>query len=366
MGAGGPSRTAVTASARPAAAPAGWLEAEDVACAVGGTLAVTGVSLALARGELGALLGPSGSGKTTLLRAIAGLIPISRGRIALRGEVVSTASRTKPPEHRRIGVVFQDLALFPHLDVAGNVGFGLTHLDGDARAARIAELIARFELAGLERRRPHELSGGQQQRVAIARALAPAPDLLLLDEPFSSLDADLRARLRRDIGRVLRELEVTALLVTHDHAEALAFADRIGVIAEGRLRQWDTPWAVYHAPADAFVAGFVGEGTLLGATATADGLLRTALGELEAASPAAAGASRRVLVRPQQIVRCAEGRGVEARVEDFAFEGAEVVVALALPDGARLSARWPGLDPPARGSRVRIAAAAGRYPHFDA
>jgi iron(III) transport system ATP-binding protein len=342
-----------------------WLRLHGLACAIAGARVVEDVSLELARGELGALLGPSGSGKSTLLRAIAGLAPVAAGRVELRGAVVSEPGKLVAPEHRRVGLVFQDLALFPHLDVAGNIGFGLGALDRAARATRVGELLTRFELAGLGHRRPHELSGGQQQRVAIARALAPAPDLLLLDEPFSSLDADLRARLRHDIRQVLRELGVTALLVTHDHAEALGFADRVGVMSAGRLRQWDAPGTIYRQPADAFVAAFVGEGCLLEGTTDADGRILTALGRLRAMAPAPTPDSRRqVLVRPHQIERVARERGVAARVLGADFTGAEVLVDLVLDDGARITARWADVDPPGAGDQVRVAPRDIGYPHF--
>jgi iron(III) transport system ATP-binding protein len=354
-------------SATPGDGAAPWLGIEDLACSLGGSEVVSGVSFRLARGELGALLGPSGSGKSTLLRAIAGLAPVARGRITLRGVEVSTPQRSLAPESRRIGVVFQDLALFPHLDVAGNVAFGLAALDRDRRAVRVAEMLERFELAALAHRRPHELSGGQQQRVAIARALAPAPDLLLLDEPFSSLDADLRARLRVEIRATLRELGVTALLVTHDHAEALGFADRVGVLVGGRLLQWDAPAVVFRRPADAAVAAFVGEGQLIEGNADAAGRLATVIGALEADAPAPRpGDRRRVLVRPHQIDVSTSGPGSLARVVRAEFSGAETTLELETPDGTRLDARWAAPDAPRPGDSLHITARPGPYPHYPA
>lgn len=344
-----------------------WLGVESLTCRLGGHAVVADVSFGLGRGELGSLLGPSGSGKSTLLRAIAGLAPIAGGRITLRGVDVSTARRSIPPEERRIGVVFQDLALFPHLDVAGNVGFGLAHLNRGRRAARVAEMLERFELAAFARRRPHELSGGQQQRVAIARALAPSPDLLLLDEPFSSLDADLRARLRVEIRRILRELGVTALLVTHDHAEALGFADRVGVLIAARLRQWAAPEEVYRRPADAAVAAFVGEGRLIDGTVDAHGRLVTVIGTLDSEAPTPrSGDRRRVLVRPQQIDVSTAGPGSPARVVRAEFAGAETMLELEAVDGTRLAARAPALDAPRPGDALNVTARPGRYPHYPA
>lgn len=349
----------------PAGAVPAWLGIEGVACEIGGATVVDRVSLDLGRGELGALLGPSGSGKTTLLRAIAGLVPIARGRIMLRGVEVSAPGRAIAPESRRIGVVFQDLALFPHLDVAGNIAFGLAGIDRARRTARVGELLERFELAALAHRRPHELSGGQQQRVAIARALAPAPDLLLLDEPFSSLDADLRARLRAGIRSILRDLDVTALLVTHDHGEALGFADRVGVIVDGRLRQWDAPDVVFRRPADALVASFVGEGRLIDATVDTEGRLATAIGALDADEPAPRpGERRRVLVRPHQVEATRRGQGAAARVLRAEFAGADTLLEVETGDGTRLDARWPAEEPPRPGDALWIVARPGRYPHY--
>ncbi len=355
---------AVAATASPVDA---WLAVEDVACDLGDEAVVDGVSFALARGEIGALLGPSGSGKTTLIRAIAGLVPIARGRIGLRGIEASGPGRMRSPESRRIGVVFQDLALFPHLDVAGNIAFGLDGMAREQRSARVGELLERFALSALAHRRPHELSGGQRQRVAIARALAPMPDLLLLDEPFSSLDADLRARLRGEIRGILRDLGVTALLVTHDHAEALGFADRVGVLIEGRLRQWDAPATVFWRPADAKVASFVGEGRLIDATADPDGRLVTAIGLIDPDEPGLRpGERRRVLVRPNQIEAKPAGHGTPARVVRAEFTGAEILIEVDIGDGLRLDARWPGAAPPHPGDILRISPRPGRYPHYPA
>ncbi len=227
---------------------------------------VEALSLRLAPGDIGCLLGASGCGKTTVLRAIAGFEPLRAGRIVLDGRRVAAAGAGLPPESRRIGMMFQDYALFPHLDVAGNIGFGLGALPKPARAARVAEMLA---LAGLSDRihaYPHELSGGQQQRVALARALAPAPALLLLDEPFSNLDANTRSRLVDDTRALLKAAGATALLVTHDQGEAFAIADRIGVMAEGRILQWDTPACLYRQPADRRVAEFIGRGDWLRAS----------------------------------------------------------------------------------------------------
>ncbi len=230
------------------------LRVEGLHLRLGENEVLRGISLELGAGELGCLLGPSGCGKTTMLRAIAGLERPSAGRIEIAGQ---DASRL-PPERRPVGLVFQDLALFPHLTVAGNLAFALHDLPRQERRARLEELLDATGLRPLAARHPHELSGGQQQRVAIARTLARRPRLLLLDEPFASLDAPLRRQLREDLRQLCKRLGLSALLVTHDRDEGFAFADRLGVMHEGRLAQWDLPYELYHRPATPFVAEFVG------------------------------------------------------------------------------------------------------------
>ncbi|MBP7421619.1 MAG: ABC transporter ATP-binding protein, partial [Burkholderiaceae bacterium] len=228
--------------------------------------AVSDVSFGLRQGDIGVLIGPSGCGKTTLLRAVAGLETVAAGEISLSGKVVSSAGRTVAPEARRIGMVFQDYALFPHLDIGRNVAFGIHHLPKAERAARVAEVLELVGLGGAEARFPHELSGGQQQRVALARALAPKPQLMLLDEPFSNLDVELRERLAHEVRGILKAAQATALFVTHDQLEAFAIGDAIGVMHEGRLHQWDSAYTLYHQPATRFVADFIGHGVFTPAT----------------------------------------------------------------------------------------------------
>ena len=218
---------------------------------------VDDLSLSLCTGDIGCLLGASGCGKTTVLRAIAGFEPVRQGSIALDDTLLSSATEHLAPERRRVGMMFQDYALFPHLTVAGNVGFGLRRKASAARTQRVAEMLELVGLAASADNYPHELSGGQQQRVALARALAPAPDLLLLDEPFSNLDIDTRERLAFEVRDILKQTGHTALLVTHNQAEAFAIADRIGVMQAGKLAQWDTPYNVHHHPASPMVAEFI-------------------------------------------------------------------------------------------------------------
>ena len=230
---------------------------------------VTDLNLALRRGHIGCLLGASGCGKTTILRAIAGFEPLRAGAICLGGKTLSTPGQAMEPQDRQVGMMFQDYALFPHLNVEGNISFGLRHWDTPRRQARLRELLALVGLQDTRHRYPHELSGGQQQRVALARALAPEPELLLLDEPFSNLDVDTRERLAFEVRDILKKTGHTALLVTHNQAEAFAIADRIGVMDSGNIVQWDTPYALHHAPATPFVADFVKREVLMAQRAQA-------------------------------------------------------------------------------------------------
>ncbi len=230
---------------------------------------VNDLNLTLRRGHIGCLLGASGCGKTTILRAIAGFEPLRAGSIHLGDRLLSTPEHLMEPQDRQVGMMFQDYALFPHLNVEGNVRFGLRRWDKDRREARVQELLELVGLQGAAKRYPHELSGGQQQRVALARALAPEPELLLLDEPFSNLDVDTRERLAFEVRDILKKTGHTALLVTHNQAEAFAIADRIGIMDDGKIIQWDTPYALHHAPASPFVADFVKREILLAQRAQA-------------------------------------------------------------------------------------------------
>jgi iron(III) transport system ATP-binding protein len=307
------------------------LDVENVSLGYGHTTVVNGVSLRLRKGEIACLLGASGCGKTTLLRAIAGFEPVRAGQIALGGAVVSTVGNCLPPRMRDIGMVFQDHALFPHLDVQGNVGFGLHRLATAERAERVAEMLDVVGLQDMGRRWPHELSGGQQQRVALARALAPKPGLLLMDEPFSSLDASMRESIAREVRNILQRAGATALMVTHDQHEAFAMADNIGVMAEGQLMQWGTAVAVYCAPATRAVARFVGDGALLQAEPVEGPRWRTALGLLPAGHShyGEAGAFQ-VLLRPEHVALVPDG--VPAKVVERTFRGSHFIYNLRLPD----------------------------------
>ena len=312
------------------------------------TPAVSGVGLGLRSGDIGVLIGPSGCGKTTLLRAVAGLEPVSAGKILLSGRVVSRAGHTEPAERRRIGMVFQDYALFPHMDVQRNVGFGLAHLPAAARQQRVAEVLDLVGLAGAGPRYPHELSGGQQQRVALARALAPQPDLLLLDEPFSNLDIDLRERLAQEVRNILKAAQATALLVTHDQLEAFAIGDVIGVMNEGQLHQWDDAYSLYHRPATRFVADFIGHGVFTPATlreVNGQVVVDTPVGELsdvaECPLPCAFDQGQcDVLLRADDIVHD-DDAPVKAEIIRKAFRGSEFLYTLRLASGDLLMAHVP-------------------------
>ncbi|MFO1245494.1 MAG: ABC transporter ATP-binding protein [Ramlibacter sp.] len=310
--------------------------------------AVDDVSFGLRAGDIGVLIGPSGCGKTTLLRAVAGLEPVAAGEIKLSGTVVGSAGQSLPPEQRRIGMVFQDYALFPHLDVAHNVGFGIHHLPRPERKARVAEVLALVGLDGSQQRFPHELSGGQQQRVALARALAPRPQLLLLDEPFSNLDVDLRERLAHEVRGILKAAQATALFVTHDQMEAFAIGDAIGVMHEGRLHQWDDAYTLYHRPATRFVADFIGHGVFTPATlreVNNQVVVQTPLGELtdvaECPLPCAfASGECDVLLRADDIVHD-DDAPVKAEILRKSFRGSEFLYTLRLATGETVLAHVP-------------------------
>lgn len=310
--------------------------------------AVDDVSLGLREGSIGVLIGPSGCGKTTLLRAVAGLERVSGGEVRLSGEVVESPQVHRPPEARRIGMVFQDYALFPHLDVGRNVAFGLARMARGERADRVAEVLSLVGLAGVERRMPHELSGGQQQRVALARALAPRPQLLLLDEPFSNLDVELRERLAHEIRGILKAARTTALFVTHDQLEAFAIGDTIGVMHQGRLHQWDDAYTLYHRPGTRFVADFIGHGVFTPATLReVDGqvVVETPLGALtdvaECPLPTAFGGGQcEVLLRADDIVHD-DHAPVKAQIVRKAFRGSEFLYTLRLGTGETVMAHVP-------------------------
>jgi iron(III) transport system ATP-binding protein len=285
----------------------------------------------MTEGEILCLLGPSGCGKTTILRAIAGFERVIEGTIILSGRLVSSANILIPTEQRRIGMVFQEYALFPHLRVEHNISFGLRHLDNRQRRTIVQDLLKLTGLSGLERRYPHELSGGQQQRVALARALAQQPVVLLLDEPFSNLDPDMASRMRQDLHDLLRRTKTTTILVTHDHDEAFAMADRIAVLNNGRLEQFDSPEAIYHVPATPFVADFVGQADFIPGVVTG-GMVVTEIGQFPNTLKRENGTHVVVMIRPDDI-HVVPSKRAEARVQSRQFKGSENLYTIRLPSG---------------------------------
>jgi iron(III) transport system ATP-binding protein len=319
-----------------------WLELQDVVRHFGTRKAVDGLSLRLAQGAIGCLLGPSGCGKTTALRCIAGFEPVTSGSIRAHGRVLAADDFSAPPEARRIGMVFQDYALFPHLNVIDNVAFGLHRIAAGARTRRVNEMLEAVGLADYRRHYPHQLSGGQQQRVALARALAPEPELILLDEPFSSLDVELRERLSVEVRGILKNLNATALLVTHDQQEAFAVADLIGVMKDGRLEQWDAPYELYHRPRTRFVADFVGQGVFVAGQVIAPGSVQTEIGVMRINVNDAwkKGDEVELLLRPDDVIHD-DASQLRAEVCQRAFRGAEFLYTLRMPGGTRLLSLVP-------------------------
>lgn len=341
------------------------LEVKDLHCGYESHAVIHGISFHLNRGNLVCLLGRSGCGKTTILRAIAGFEPVVSGSVCLDGQPLSRPDQFIPPEKRRIGMVFQESTLFPHLTVAGNVGFGLQHKETEQRLALTKEMLSIVGLTGLDNRYPHELSGGQQQRVALARALAPRPELVLLDEPFSSLDIDLRQRLGEEILEILRSLEITAVLVTHDQSEAFALADIIGVIKDGRICQWDTAYNLYHEPVDRFVADFIGEGAFVRGQLVAPDAIETELGLIKGnrAYSWPPGSIVDVLLRPDDVQPDASGE-LSAQVVGKAFKGAQILYSLRLTTGSTVLSMFPSHDNHSLGDRVGIRLAADHLVAF--
>jgi iron(III) transport system ATP-binding protein len=329
------------------------LEVENLRHAYGEQEVVRRLSFSLPRGAIGCLLGPSGCGKTTVLRCIAGFEAVQEGEIRLNGRVVSRPGAALAPEKRRIGMVFQDYALFPHLRIADNIGFGLHGAPDAERSARLRELARLVGLSEELHKYPHEISGGQQQRVALARALAPRPELLLLDEPFSNLDTELRERLSLEVRDIIRASGATAILVTHDQHEAFAMADEIGVLHEGRIQQWDTAYNLYHRPRNRFVADFVGQGVFLPARALNAHELEIELGVLKAETTPHGGHGLEVLLRPDDVVHD-DAAPTQAEVVHKAFRGAEILYTLRLASGRKVLALVPSHHNHALGEQIGI------------
>lgn len=339
------------------------LELDNVSCRYGNQAVVRELHLHLRAGEIGCLLGASGCGKTTTLRAIAGFEPVHAGEIRLAGNSIARAGFSLAPEKRQIGMVFQDYALFPHLCVADNVRFGIRQqVQATALVQQMLELV---NLQGLGERFPHELSGGQQQRVALARALAPRPQLLLLDEPFSNLDVELRRRLSFEVRDILKQHGTTAILVTHDQDEAFAVSDQVGVFHQGRLEQWDTPYNLYHAPQTPYVASFIGGGFFIPGRRGEGNAVNTELGQLQAQVPGTPGQEVRVLLRPDSVRHVADSP-FRARVIGRVFQGASTLYRLRLASGVLVEAALGGHGQHAPGSDIGIALEASARVTFAA
>ncbi|HZS11776.1 MAG TPA: ABC transporter ATP-binding protein, partial [Nitrospirales bacterium] len=328
------------------------LELRHVTCRYADRPAIHDISLSALEGEIICVLGPSGCGKTTTLRAIAGFEPVTSGEVVLENRVMSAPGRIVPAEERRVGMVFQDYALFPHLRVVDNIAFGLRHLSAEARAHQVNAMLTMVGLTGLEQRYPHELSGGQQQRVALARALAPKPSVLLLDEPFSNLDPDMTGRMREDLHELLRRTTTTTLLVTHDHEEAFAMADRVAVLNNGCLEQFDTPETIYHTPSTPFVADFVGQADFIPGNVQS-GKVLTEIGEFPNQEGYADGTKVVVMIRPDDIhvIPADDGPG---RLIARQFRGSENLYRVELPSGHLVHSSEPSTSVFPVGTPVRL------------
>jgi iron(III) transport system ATP-binding protein len=300
------------------------------------------VSFSLKPGEIGCMLGPSGCGKTTVLRSIAGFEAAWRGRILIDNREVSNGEFSLPPERRNIGMVFQDFALFPHLRVEDNVRFGLQRLVRHEQQARAQEMLAIVGMLAYAQAYPHQLSGGQQQRVALARALAPSPSILLLDEPFSNMDVELREQLAREVRSILKQENNTAVLVTHDQHEAFAMADQICVMNEGSIMQQGSGYDLYHRPQNRFVADFIGQGVIIPATVESATTVKTDLGRIQGKNriDASPGSMVDVLIRPDDVVHD-DSSEESAIVVEKAFRGADFLYFLRMDSGVEVMCLAP-------------------------
>jgi len=319
------------------------LTLESVTTTFDGDPAIEDLSISVQDGELLTILGPSGCGKTTALRTIAGLETPASGRIRVGGTTVAGPDTFLPPEQRAVGIVFQDFALFSHMTVAENVAFGIEDWPEAEQADRVTELLDLVGLSGAEDRSPADLSGGQQQRVALARALAPEPELLLLDEPFSSLDRDLRERMREEVKRILHDAGVTTVFVTHDQTEALSISDRLAVLCDGRLQQVGRPEAVFASPETRFVANFLGDPTFLSGTVGAQGVPTAigtiALDQLPDVGPEDQGRPIEVVVRPDDVaVEAAPVGDADGTITRRSYQGSTIRYRVELGDGTELVA----------------------------
>lgn len=342
------------------------LKIDDLTCRYDEQDVIAGLSLTLNEGDIGCLLGPSGCGKSTILRAIAGFHPVSGGTISLKDDIISSSKHNVVPEKRPVGMVFQDYALFPHMTIAQNVGYGLHKLANKKRKEKVAEMLTLVNLSDLADRYPHELSGGQQQRVSLARAMAPEPSLILLDEPFSNLDVELRKRLSLDIRDILKSLNMTAILVTHDQHEAFAMCDQIGVIKDGIIQQWDTPYNLYHEPINRFVASFVGQGCFIKGKLVSHVSFETELGIIEGnrAYQWDAGSGVDILIRPDDIV-FDPSSSLSCQIISKTFAGTSTLYRLKLNSGTVIEGLFPSHQDLYIGDHININLAADHLIAFQ-
>lgn len=313
------------------------LELKQICCRYQDNTIVEDLSLHVNQGNIVCLLGLSGCGKTTVLRAIAGFEPVYHGEIRMGGQLLSRPGFVLPPEKRRLAMVFQDYALFPHMNVEDNVSFGIRHQPKEEKFKTVEHMLQLVGMDDFGQRFPHELSGGQQQRISLARALAAKPDMILMDEPFSSLDPDKRESLSVEVRRILKKEGISAIVVTHDQDEAFALGDQVGVMNNGQILQWDTPFNLYHEPIDRFVAHFIGQGVFLQGTMLSPETIETELGILKGdrAYNWAAGSDVEILLRPDDVVSN-QSSELKAEITQKAFKGAEILYTLRLPTGAKI------------------------------
>ncbi len=341
--------------------PSAYLSIENAYAGYAAESVVNGVTLNIQPGELICLLGPSGCGKSSLLRCIAGFHALSNGQILLGDKRLDDGITQLPPEKRNIGMVFQDIALFPHLNVTDNIQFGLFERPRKEAKERSEQLLTMIGLKGMGHRYPHELSGGQQQRVALARALAPKPDLLLLDEPFSGLDAALRDELIPEIADLLKQEQITTLMVSHDQAEAFAFADRVAVMNQGKLEQISQPDAIYYEPKSRFVAEFIGEGEFIKAQYVDSHHVSSLFGQSRSTTEISEHPNNKELfIRPDDV-EIVEQSVVVARVESKRFRGGQSLLRVILEDGQSLAVTCHAVKAPNVGEKIHLALKQHRF-----
>ncbi len=318
------------------------IDIKELSVLIEGHSILENISFKLEEAGIACLLGPSGCGKTTLLRCIAGFERQYQGEVWIKGVRASNATHHLPVEQRQLGMVFQDHALFPHLSVADNITFGLKGLNEKMLKQRLHELVELLSLQKYINKYPHSLSGGQQQRVALARAMAPRPGVLLLDEPFASLDVELREQIARELRQILKQDGITTIMVSHNQLEAFAMADVIGVMNNGHLLQWDNAYKLYHEPKTSEVADFIGEGVFISGEVINDKEVKTEIGNIQSSAPHGVEQGKKVsvLIRPDDILHD-DDSNMTARVRDKAFRGAEFLYTLELESGVRLLSLVP-------------------------